>query len=167
MSSNPLYRVIRDLPLNENAIHDIRLRFNSPGMHEIALSQFQIMDQHCDYTMNTRSKDILFPVWNIRDLLIKATVHRTDTVSIVIGCSLNPIALDVHGIIRLTNALSIVEERLSGRVEQSRIVQGFNAIKDIDSFHDWRKNGIVPPLSEWIVTMWHFGADALTEYSGE
>ena len=117
--------------------------------------------------MNTRSKDILFPVWNIRDLLIRATIHKTDTVSIMIGCSLNPIALDIPGIIRLTNALSIVEERLSRGVEQSRIVQDFNAIKDIDSFYDWRKNGAIPPHSRWLVTMWHFGADALTEYSGE
>ena len=108
MSSNPLYRIIRDLPLNKNAVHDIRLRFNSHGMYAIALSQFQIRAQLCDYTMNTRSKDILFPVWNIIDLLIKATIHRTDTVSIVIGCSLNPIALDIPGIIRLTNAFSIV-----------------------------------------------------------
>jgi hypothetical protein len=109
-TSNPLYKVIRDLPLDKNSVHDIRLRFNSPGMYAIALSQFQIGTQRCDYTMNTRSKDILFPVWNIRDLLIRATIHKTDTVSIMIGCSLNPIALDIPGIIRLTNALSIVEE---------------------------------------------------------
>ena len=166
-TSNPLYKVIRDLPLDKNSVHDIRLRFNSPGMYAIALSQFQIGTQRCDYTMNTRSKDILFPVWNIRDLLIRATIHKTDTVSIMIGCSLNPIALDIPGIIRLTNALSIVEERLSRGVEQSRIVQDFNAIKDIDSFYDWRKNGAIPPHSRWLVTMWHFGADALTEYSGE
>lgn len=38
----------------------------------------------------------------------------------------------------------------------------------LSSFHD--RHGyydIVPSHSEWIVTMWHFGADALTEYSGE
>ena len=44
-TSNPLYKVIRDLPLDKNSVHDIRLRFNSPGMYAIALSQFQIGTQ--------------------------------------------------------------------------------------------------------------------------
>ena len=28
-------------------------------------------------------------------------------------------------------------------------------------------HGITPKYSEWIVTMWHFGADASIEYSGD
>ena len=32
--------------------------------------------------------------------------------------------------------------------------------------HDLHTHGIIP-IFEWIVTMWHFGADALIEYSGE
>ena len=30
-----------------------------------------------------------------------------------------------------------------------------------------RLSGAIPPHSTWLVTMWHFGADALIEYSGE
>ena len=86
--------------------------------------------QGSDYTMNTRSKDILLPTWKISDVLVKATIHRTDTVSIMIGCSLNPISLDINGLIRLTNALSVVEERISRLVEGPHNVYGFAVICD-------------------------------------
>jgi hypothetical protein len=67
----------------------------------------------------------------------------------VIGCSPNPIAIDINGIIQLTNVLSIVEDRLSRIVEGSQM------------------SVIIPPHFQWIITMWHFGADASVEYSGE
>ena len=123
-------------------------------------------------TINSRSKDILLPAWKIIDLLVKATIHRTDTVSIMIGCSLNPVTLDINGIIKLTNALSIVEERISRLVEGSRNAHGFGVIDanvDFDSSSPGRRSyhNMIPPFSGWTVTMWHFGADALTEYSGE
>ena len=124
-----------------------------------------------DYTMNTRSKDVLLRVWELSGLLTKVTIHRTDTVSIVIGCSLNPIELDVNGVIRLTNALSVVEDRLS------RLIEGPNVVKDtvivnggggsVNSPNDLHIHGIITKYSEWIVTMWHFGADASIEYSGD
>jgi hypothetical protein len=108
----------------------------------------------------------LLPVWKIRDLLVKVRIHRTDTVSIVIGCSLNPITLDVSGIIRLTNTLSIVEERLSRLVEKACPL-GDSIIAHKDDFPNYRRLSMIPLYSQWIVTMWHFGTDALTEYSGE
>jgi hypothetical protein len=112
------------------------------------------------------------PAWKIRDLLVKATIHRTDTVSIVIGCSLNPVTLDIKGIVRLTSALSIVEERLSRIVEGFQNFHGFGVIGanvELDGSSPSRHSyhSIIPSFSEWTVTMWHFGADALTEYSGE
>jgi hypothetical protein len=44
-----------------------------------------------------------------------------------------------------------------------------DANKDFDSSSPGRLSyhNIIPPFSGWTVTMWHFGADALTEYSGE
>lgn len=168
-SSNPLYRILRDLPLDESSVHDIHLRFSSPQIHTTILSLISNKDFDSECTVNSRSKDILLPVWNIKNLVIKAIIHRTDTVSVVVGCSLNPIVLDVTGVIRLTNTLSIIEERLSRLVKGSRKIQGFDAIKGIDgSSLDHRSyHGIIPPHFEWTVTMWHFGADALIEYSGE
>ena len=124
ISSNPLYRIIRDLPLDKNSVHDIRLRFASPRIYAIISSLISNNALDYDYTVNSKSKDIILPAWKIRNLLVKATIHRTDTVSVVIGCSLNPIALDINGIIRLTNALSVLEERLSRVIDETHVVKG-------------------------------------------
>ena len=173
ISSNPLYRLLRNLPLDKSSVHDIHLRFVSPQIYAIIYSSNSKRSFGSNYTINSRSKDILLPAWKIRDLLVKATIHRTDTVSIMIGCSLNPISFDFKGIIRLTNALSIVEERIARLVEGSRNVSGFDVIDanigfDCSSSNRSNYHGIIiPSFSEWTVTMWHFGADALTEYSGE
>jgi hypothetical protein len=171
-SSNPLYRIVRDLPLGKNAVHDIRLRFASPEIYAITSSLISNNALRYDYTVNSRSKEIILPVWEIRGLLIKVTIHRTDTVSVVIGCSLDPVVLDVNGIIRLTNVLSILEERLSRVVDGShgaKGVKGFslNVDPDTSSCAGHRDASIIPAHSEWIVTMWHFGADASVEYCGE
>jgi hypothetical protein len=168
LHSNPLYRILRDLPLDKCSVHDIRLKFACPNLYTIIFSLISNKTLGYDCIINSRSKDILLPVWKIGDLLIKATIHRTDTVSVMIGCSLNPIVLDVTGIIRLTNSLSIVEERLSRLVKGYRNIHGPNVIEGFSPSHDCRSYyGIVPSHFEWIVTMWHFGADALVEYSGE
>ena len=172
ISSNPLYRILKDLPLDQSSVHDIHLRFVSPQIYAIIYSSISKGSFSSSYTINSRSKDILLPAWKIRDLLVKATIHRTDTVSITIGCSLNPVTLDIHGIIRLTNALSIVEDRISRLVEGSCNVHSSGAINanvDLNSSSSGRRGyyNIIPPFSEWVVTMWHFGPDALTEYSGE
>ena len=168
-TSNPLYRLIRDLPLDKNSVHDIRLRFSSPGIYAITSSSISNKAHGYDYTMNTRSKDILLPTWRINDVLIKATIHRTDTVSVVMGCSLNPISLDINGIIRLTKTLSVIEERLSRLVEGSENVYDFTVIDtgNNSSQNRHRLSGAIPSHSRWLVTMWHFGADSSIEYSGE
>ena len=152
--------------------NDFHLRFVSPQIYAIIYSSISKSSFGSNYTINSRSKDILLPAWKIRDLLVKVSIHRTDTVSITIGCSLNPVTLDIHGIIKLTNALSVVEERISRLVEGSRNAHGFGVIDaniDFDGYSPDRRsyNNVIPPFSGWTVTMWHFGADALTEYSGE
>ena len=63
--------------------------------------------------VNRVSKDIPLKKQEINDLDIKVTIHHTDTVSAVIGCSSSPVILDITGvIIRLSNALAIIRERL-------------------------------------------------------
>ena len=51
-------------------------------------------------------------------------------------------------------------------VEGSRNAHGIGVI-DANSPGQCSYHNIILPFSEWTVTMWHFGADALTEYSGE
>ena len=176
LTSHPLYRIIKNLPLGKNAVHDLHLRFSCPQIYELTSSSILNGTLDYDYAVNTKSKDILLRAWETNGLLTKVTIHRTDTVSVVIGCSLNPIAIDINGVIQLTNLLSVVEDRLS------RIVEGPHAYKNTvvtggaDSPSDWYRHvpgcghvrgHTIPSYSQWIVTMWHFGADALIEYSGE
>jgi hypothetical protein len=77
-------------------------------------------------------------------------------VSVVVGCSYAPVAVDVNGVIRLSNALTRVEERLSHLLDDcgKALPGGYESLP-------------IPDHSIWNVTMWHFGADASVEYTGE
>ena len=108
-----LYGLIQDLPLDKRSLHDIRLRFEIPDIHIILSSSLKVPNFQQQLQLNSDSKDISLPTWNINDLNIKVTVHRTNTVSVIVGCSYAPIATDVGGVIRLSTALSRVEERIS------------------------------------------------------
>ena len=76
-----------------------------------------------------------FKSTGIKTLEIIATVHSTGTVSIVIGCSYCPVALDVDGVVRLSNALATVKERISNLTNGGR-----NTLS-------------IPDHMSWIVTM--------------
>ncbi|HEY7081577.1 MAG TPA: hypothetical protein VH500_17940 [Nitrososphaeraceae archaeon] len=38
-------------------------------------------------------------------------IHHTDTVSVIVACSINAVAADIKGLVRFSNALTRVEER--------------------------------------------------------
>lgn len=140
LSNHPIYRIIQNLPFGQRALHDIRLRFEVKGIYDIFSLQ---------YKKSPHSNDISLPRWTINDLEIIASVHSTDTVNIVIGCSYCPVAVDVNGVVRLSNALATVRERISNLAESGR-----NMLS-------------IPEHMTWIVTMWHFGADATITYTRE
>jgi hypothetical protein len=72
--NDSIYGLIQNLPLGRNALHDIHLRFNVKGIWSVLSMTFKI---------DSVSKDIKLPVWDIRGLSVKTRVHRTDTVSVV------------------------------------------------------------------------------------
>jgi hypothetical protein len=161
-SNAPIYDIIVNLPLDKNSLHDIHMRFEVPNIwtilscSSISTDSQEHQQQQQQLQVNPISKDIALPTWTIDDLNIKTTVHRTDTVSVVVGCSYAPIALDINGVIRLSNALTRVEERLSRLVSDcSKVIS--NEYESLS----------IPEHSQWIVTIWHFGADASIEYAGE
>jgi hypothetical protein len=39
-------------------------------------------------------------------------VHNTNTVSVIVACTVNPISIDLLGLARLTSSLARVEDRL-------------------------------------------------------
>lgn len=140
-----IYRMIQNLPLGKNALHDIHLRFNLRSI-------WSTLAANSTLKIDPISMDIRLPVWEIRGLVLRTTFHRTETVSVVVGGSYNPIAVDFNGIIRLSDSLTIVEERISTIIHECN--KGKETI-------------VVPYHMGWTVTLWHFGIDGVTEYAGE
>ena len=147
--NHPIYKVVLNLPFDRNALHDIRLRFRVDRIWNM----FSIYSENYE-GFNPISKDILFKIFRIDQLIIRVTVHRTDTLSIIIGCSSSPVAVDTDGILRLTNALRTVRESLINVI--------FDSAEALQN-----SKLVVPCVMNWIVTSWHFGADASITYKGE
>jgi hypothetical protein len=139
---------IDNLPADQNAVHDIRFRFKVEGIWSILSAQYP------EFPKNETSKDIFLDSLNNNELKITTTVHHTDTVTVAVGCSMNPVIVDCKGIIRLSNALTRVEERLLRLVE----VGGPLSLSS---------KCIIPDHNTWTVTMWHFGTDSSREYAGK
>ena len=147
-NSDPLYKILQNLPLDRQSIHDIRLKFRVPNI-------WKMFSFNAIFPINKRSKDIIIPAWSKNNAIVGIMIHKTDLVSVIIGCSSQPIPLDINGIIRFFTLLVRVEEKIQAYLDNS-----------IPTFPDKLLNSI-PEFKSWIVTMWHFGRDALTEYAGE
>jgi hypothetical protein len=103
---------IDSLPADRHALHDIRFRFRVDNIWTAMVTN------HPELTPNDVSKDIFLDPLTTHDLTIRTTIHHTDTVSVIVSCSLNPIAVDLKGLVRLSNALSRVDERLLHYVDR-------------------------------------------------
>jgi hypothetical protein len=134
---------IDSLPTDKHALHDIRFRSKIDNIWTV------ISTNHPELEPNEVSKDISLEPIIIHNLTIKTTIHHTDTVSVIVGCSLNPVAADTKGQVHLSNALTRVEERLLRYLECAPRSLSLSSIPDHES---------------WIVTMWHFGYDSPNEY---
>ena len=140
---------IDNLPSERHSVHDIRLRFKIDGIWAT------IRRTHPELTPNGASKDIsLLPI-QAYDTEAKTVVHHSDTVSVIVSCSMKPVVVDHEGLIRLSNILTSVEERLLALV--TGCAHTISPLPQI----------LIPNHSSWIVTMWHFGIDSLSEYAGE
>jgi len=146
--NNPVYQMLQNLPFEKQSIHDIHLKFKVPNIWEI----FSV---NSNFPMRKRSKDIALPSWIRNNAIVRAVVHKSDVVSVVIGCSLQPIPLDVTGIIRFFTLLAVVETKVQ------TILEGFCPLKSNAECNS------IPLFRNWIVTMWHFGRDASIGYAGE
>jgi len=152
--------IIRELPPNNNSLHDIHLKFQVPDIWTIVSSSSSSLSSSSSsskYTPHPVSKNIALPLLNINNnLRIRTTIHKTDTITVVVACSNEPIITDTAGIIRLSNALTRVEERLSRIVDECGkcVAGGYECLP-------------IPEHGTWVVTMWHFGQDGSNEYTGQ
>ena len=140
---------IDNLPSETHSVHDIRLSFNTVGIWST------IRHTHPELLPNEVSKDIFLLPIQTYDMEAKTVVHHSDTVSVIVSCSLKPVVVDHEGLIRLSNILTSVEERLLALVTCCA-----HTIPPLPQIH-------IPNHNSWIVTMWHFGTDSLSEYAGE
>ena len=98
--------------MDKPAIHDIRLKFSVRGLWGIPSS---LSSSSTDLISNIdlkNNKDITLCDIDLKDHIIKTTVHKTDTVSVIIACSNILISLDTMGLAKLTSGLTRVEDRL-------------------------------------------------------
>jgi hypothetical protein len=149
LKATPIYNWLKNQPVEKQSLHNIRLRFESPGLWHV-FSKVQ------PALVNPDNKDIMLPSSVYCDYLdVTVTIHHSDTVSIAISCSFRPIAVDIPDILTLYETLIRTEISLAGIVE------------NYSSNNDSRPVMTIPRYTKWIVTMWHFGVDTINEYSGK
>src|SRR5215467_12154857 len=148
LSSVSSVSFIDTLPADKHALHDIRFRFRVDNIWTV------ISTNRPDLRPNDVSKDISLEPLETHNLTIRTTIHHTDTVSVIVGCSLNPAAADINGLVRLSNALTRVEERLLRFFEDAPRSMSLSSL-------------LIPDHDSWIVTMWHFGHDSPSEYTSD
>jgi hypothetical protein len=133
-------RYLKTLDITADSVHDIHLKFTVPNI-------YRIISSNSEYSqlINPNSKDIKLETQIIDDKRICTIIHRTDTVTLTIACSRNPITLNERGITDLSCILTRVEERLSTKLNDLARV-GFEHV-------------YIPDNRRWQITLWHFGKD--------
>jgi hypothetical protein len=154
IKSHPIYKLIQYIPFGKRSVHDLHLIFEAKGLWKYLVS--------IDYfkkRLNSK-KTISFGYFQIEKYLaINLLVQDTDTVNVTVRCSTNPIILDPDGIMRLTEALTRVEERLVA-ILNDPTNKTYNA--------EYNPSEIkIPNKDEWTVILWHLNRDSLTEYSNK
>jgi hypothetical protein len=143
--NSPLYKMLQDLPFDKQSIHDIRLTLEVPNI-------WKTFSVNPEFYKNEANQDIAVPTWHEENSLVRIYVHKTDKISIIISCSVSPIPLTYKGTIRFFNLLVRAEEKLRNIVDNNSQTKSWITI---------------PDYKNWIVVMWHFGRDALQQYTGE
>ena len=134
---------LKTLPTQNPAIHDVRLQFSLKGIWKIVSNIQNKLIEKKDEKYN---KDITIVPLYQDNIKILTTIHHTDTISIILGCTNQPISIDEDGRMRLTCGLARIQERLQVLVDGGRFI---------------------PSPMDWTVDMWHFATDSLYGYNGK
>jgi|tagenome__1003787_1003787.scaffolds.fasta_scaffold20484138_1 hypothetical protein len=102
-------QTLQSIPMDKPAIHDIRLSFTFKHLWSILSVSESPLIKSKDLENNF---DIILQDIEVANQKIKTTVHKTDTVSVIVGCSVSPISIDLFGLVRLTSSIARAEERL-------------------------------------------------------
>lgn len=89
----------------------------------------------------------------------------------MIDCPNNPIPIDIIWLANLTSGLTRIEDKLQRLLSDHYISLNANNTPNNNNNKTFLDNistrYVVPSHMLRTVTMWHFGQDSLTEYSGE
>jgi hypothetical protein len=149
--------------MDKPAIHDIRLSFSFNYLWSILATRspssplIKNIDTHSN-------KDITLYDIDLGDHVVKTTVHNTNTVSVIVACTVNPIPIDMLGLVKLSSSLARVEERMQSLVSKYNTTSIQSGRQQYLSL---KFNSKMTNHLSWTVKMWHFGQDALTSYSGQ
>jgi hypothetical protein len=138
VDTRDLRALLAHIKMGERAVHDIRLLLRAPGAYCAAL-------ERASPARSAISRDA--PLFSMARGLTtgRAIAHKSDAISIFVGCSLQPFPLTLEG---YTNLAAFVGE-VRGRLESS-------------CGADVR----IPEVSSWLVIQWHYGIDGRSEVSG-
>ena len=144
-SLSQVSEAIQLLPRESKGLHDIHTSFQ-------VLDIWQVLSESKRFKVNEHNKGILLPPFNIDGLKITANIHHTDTVTVTVACSKNPVSTemdDVNGVIRLAAALGRTQERIQRIVDEcgQSLPSGYESIP-------------IPDSNIWMITMWHFAVDS-------
>jgi hypothetical protein len=106
-NNDPFYETLKNLPMDKQSIHDIRIRFTAPNIYEA----FAI---NTIFPEEKYSGDIRLPYWNINNATIQIRIHKTNTVSVILACSQEPFPLDYSGILAFFTTLGKIHGLLVG-----------------------------------------------------
>jgi hypothetical protein len=209
-----LAAMIERMAFDAPAVHDIHLSFEShmiwqtlrvlaspsptpPPLSVMNISTHaytavpNIFSSSTPVALHTRpiSKDLVFPEMTLESgIKGRVTIHKSNTVSVILSCSESPIMFDIGGLVRLSSSLARIEERLVALIDsaQRQILippsaslhsSADNAIPPNsvltvpqvsgNCYGDREKILLVPEYDSWIITMWHFGRDSIKRYAGE
>ena len=144
--NDPVYRMLMNIPWDKQAIHDIHLKFKAPNVYENFSKK--------PYPKYKKNEQIALESFAMNNAITRTTISKNDTVTVIIGCSLQPIPLDYNIITRFSSILARAEGHLEGLTAKN------NDYK-IDETQR------IPSFEKWMITEWHFGRDALKRYKGK
>jgi hypothetical protein len=124
--------------------------WNEWDLHNIHLAAFNVKDIHPmlknkGYNLNNQSYDIQLKPINFKGLNIKPTIHRTNTITVSVGCSYAPIIMNGQDVTRLDNGLD----------------QTINNVSTISGLSN------IPIANDWLCTEYHYGRDGENLYRGQ
>jgi hypothetical protein len=126
-------------------VHDLSLCFEVAGLYEKMLTK--------GLPTIRGNKDMRFLDVGLQEKLhLSVFLHVTGLVTCYVKCSRHPIEVTPEGLVNLAAILGKVGSVLEEAAESSSFLY---------------KRSVVPDVSSWVVTQWHFGKDGKKEISGK